>query len=87
MFIIIKYRNRAKFIPEAQAWVYAKVEVKGVRTRVVTDIEKEEALALIEGYGLVLTLHDKEGKVWDTPDRAFQKAYGGGLLRFNKDEL
>lgn len=40
-------------------------------------ISKEEAMAAIREEGLVEVHKDKDGKVWDTPDRAFQKKYKG----------
>lgn len=76
-FIVIKYCVRTRFLTDAKEWMFAKVTVRGASCLLLTDIDKEEALALIETYGLVLTHHDRDGKVWDTPDQLFRATYGG----------
>lgn len=42
-------------------------------------ITREEAKQIIQENGLVEVYESKDGKVFDTPDRAFQKKYKGTL--------
>ena len=48
--------------------------VKRLRTK---HISREEARRLIRENGLVEVHSDRDGKVWDTPDKLFQRKHAG----------
>lgn len=79
--LIIKFFERFRLnvpgTPDAfPRW--GKVTVKS-NTRAGTlrlkNIDREEALRIIEERGLVQTHSDRDGAVFDTPGRSFQKKY------------
>ncbi len=81
--IVIKYNNRFAFslpgIPDSHpSWAIVRPGGEGrVRKR---DVDRREALETIERLGLKLTHENKYGKIWDTPDRDFQKNNHGARL-------
>lgn len=43
----------------------------------VKKITKEKAQQIIEDYKLTLAFRNEDGKVYDSPQKDFQRAYGG----------
>lgn len=86
-FIVIKYFERLSLtvpgVPDAwPQWLRVtactvRENYKSVRRLRTKHIDRQEALRLIRESGLVLAHEDKNGKVWDTPDKTFQKTYKG----------
>ena len=94
-YIVIKYRVHAPVHDLGAGWEYALV--KGVvGTRIVrTDaayhlqgwvIGREEAHRIIADEGLVESHRDRDGIVWDTPDREFQAIFGKGRTHIEWNE-
>lgn len=85
--LVIKYFERFSLnVPgTADAWPqWAKITPAKVRenyksvTRLrLKRIDREEAKRLIRANGLVETFSDKNGKIWDTPDKSFQVRFKG----------
>lgn len=85
--LIIKYYERFTLnvpgVPDA--WPqWAKISPAKIKenykrvTRLRTKhITREEAIQIIRDNGLVKVYDDRNGKIWDTPEKSFQSKYRG----------
>lgn len=88
MEAIIQFFETIPFGSEGYpCWGRAIVKEKdGDKTIKIKRITREEALLQIKKMGLICTLSDKSGKVYDTEGRDFYKAAQGAKKRKEGDE-
>lgn len=55
--------------------------------RAAVHMEKREALEYIKGNGLVSVLCNKDGEIFDTPEKDFQKEWKGSIKDKKKKSL
>lgn len=78
MALVTKGEKREKFPRWGKVTVQRAGKQKGGRQAHLKTITREQARELIARRGLVEVHRDENGVVYDTPDKIFQKANGGG---------
>ena len=78
MALVTKGEKREKFPRWGKVTVQRAGKQKGGKQAHLKTITREQARELIARRGLVEVHRDENGVVYDTPDKVFQKANGGG---------
>ena len=78
MALVTKGEKREKFPRWGKVTVQRAGKQKGGKQAHLKTITREQARALIARRGLVEVHRDENGIVYDTPDKIFQQANGGG---------
>ena len=78
MALVTKGEKREKFPRWGKVTVQRAGKQKGGKQAHLKTITREQARALIARRGLVEVHRDENGVVYDTPDKIFQQANGGG---------
>lgn len=83
MILVIKFFERFRLNVPGGAdafprWGVVTVKQSGKHASLrIKNIDREEALELIRENGLVVAHSDRDGVVYDTPDKLFQERYRG----------
>ena len=78
MALVTKGEKREKFPRWGKVTVQRAGKQKGGKQAHLKTITREKARELIARRGLVEVHRDENGIVYDTPDKIFQQANGGG---------
>ena len=78
MALVTKGERREKFPRWGKVTVQRAGKQKGGKQAHLKTITREQARELIARRGLVEVHRDENGIVYDTPDKIFQQANGGG---------
>ena len=78
MALVTKGEKREKFPRWGKVTVQRAGKQKGGKQAHLKTITREQARELIARRGLVEVHRDENGIVYDTPDKIFQQANGGG---------
>lgn len=78
MALVTKGERREKFPRWGKVTVQRAGKQKGGKQAHLKTITREQARELIARRGLVEVHRDENGVVYDTPDKIFQQANGGG---------
>ena len=78
MALVTKGEKREKFPRWGKVTVQRAGKQKGGKQAHLKTITREQARELIARRGLVEVHRDENGVVYDTPDKIFQQAHGGG---------
>ena len=78
MALVTKGEKREKFPRWGKVTVQRAGKQKGGKQAHLKTITREKARELIARRGLVEVHRDENGVVYDTPDKIFQQANGGG---------